>query len=206
MENERGVVALINRDGSAQVMIKRSDSCGDCGHSHCCTSVGASSKMEINAANEIGAGVGDLVSVRLGSSAVSASAFLLYLLPVIGLLAGAVVGAEINEKLPLGETGSAILLGMIGLGFGFFLIALISSNKSVQKWLTPVISRIIERNTEPFESPFIMDPVCRMIVNSLESAVRFSYQNKTYYFCNPACKEAFTKDPEKYLPSSPSIY
>ncbi len=206
MENERGLVALINRDGSAQVMIERSDSCGDCGHSHCCTAVGASSKMEINAVNEIGAGVGDLVSVRLGSSAVSASAFLLYLLPVIGLLAGALVGSEINEKLPLGETGSAILLGMIGLGLGFFLIALISSLTSVQKWLTPEISRIIIRHNGPVESPLIRDPVCRMIVHSLESAARFSYQNKTYYFCNPACREAFTKEPEKYLQSSPSIH
>ncbi len=43
------------------------------------------------------------------------------------------------------------------------------------------------------------DPVCGMEVKENEAAAVSEYKGKKYYFCNPGCKEKFTKDPEKYL-------
>lgn len=41
------------------------------------------------------------------------------------------------------------------------------------------------------------DPVCGMIVN--EKSEKFSYKKKTFYFCSPTCKWAFSRNPEQFL-------
>ena len=43
------------------------------------------------------------------------------------------------------------------------------------------------------------DPVCGMTVKKAEAKATFDYEGTTYYFCSAGCKEAFSKDPEKYL-------
>ena len=42
------------------------------------------------------------------------------------------------------------------------------------------------------------DPVCGMQVNEQTAAVKSEYRGKPYYFCSPACKATFDKNPEKY--------
>jgi YHS domain-containing protein len=44
-----------------------------------------------------------------------------------------------------------------------------------------------------------IDPVCGMQVDEENAAATYEYQGQTYYFCAPGCKDAFEKDPEKYL-------
>ena len=44
-----------------------------------------------------------------------------------------------------------------------------------------------------------VDPVCKMTVTKESAAATYEHESKTYYFCNVGCKEAFTKDPDKYL-------
>jgi Cu+-exporting ATPase len=34
---------------------------------------------------------------------------------------------------------------------------------------------------------------------SASGVLKADYQDKTYYFCNPICKESFQKNPTKYL-------
>lgn len=46
------------------------------------------------------------------------------------------------------------------------------------------------------------DPVCGMEVDEKAAAGKSEYKGKTYYFCAPGCKQAFDKDPEKYLGAS----
>jgi YHS domain-containing protein len=45
----------------------------------------------------------------------------------------------------------------------------------------------------------LVDPVCGMTVTKEGAAGSTTYQGKTYYFCSKACKDNFTKDPQKYL-------
>ena len=42
------------------------------------------------------------------------------------------------------------------------------------------------------------DPVCGMQVNEQAAAGKSEHKGKAYYFCSPACKAAFDKNPEKY--------
>ena len=44
----------------------------------------------------------------------------------------------------------------------------------------------------------VKDPICGMQVNEASAAAKTEYGGKTYYFCSPACKATFEKNPEKY--------
>ena len=44
-----------------------------------------------------------------------------------------------------------------------------------------------------------VDPVCGMTVVKANAKATFDYNGTTYYFCNTSCKDAFAKEPEKYL-------
>lgn len=43
------------------------------------------------------------------------------------------------------------------------------------------------------------DPVCGMDVKPERAAAKSQYEGNTYYFCSLGCKEAFDRDPERYL-------
>ena len=42
-------------------------------------------------------------------------------------------------------------------------------------------------------------PVCGMDVDESSAAAKAEYQGKTYCFCACGCKDAFEKEPEKYV-------
>ena len=42
------------------------------------------------------------------------------------------------------------------------------------------------------------DPVCGMQLAESAAPAKSEREGKTYYFCSPACKSAFDKNPEKY--------
>jgi Cu+-exporting ATPase len=45
----------------------------------------------------------------------------------------------------------------------------------------------------------LVDPVCGMTLTKETAAGSYVYKGQTYYFCSKACKDNFTKDPQKYL-------
>ena len=45
------------------------------------------------------------------------------------------------------------------------------------------------------------DPVCGMQVDAAKAAGLSTHAGKTYYFCAPACKQAFEAEPAKYVKS-----
>lgn len=55
----------------------------------------------------------------------------------------------------------------------------------------------------PIEPIFEIDPVCKMRVLPETAAAKHTYNGKTYYFCNPRCRDRFQADPESFL--SPAI-
>jgi positive regulator of sigma E activity/YHS domain-containing protein len=199
MAEEEGLVSSVSENGWAQVVANKRDACGDCGASGCCASLGGSSKMVIKAMNSAGAGIGDLVSITLKSGTVVQSAAIFYLIPLIGLIFGAVLGSTSNLGLPLSETAAGILFSFAGLALGFLITAVITRWLSAKQDFTPVITRVIKSGFRAPDSLIAIDPVCKMAVDPQEAPASFVYQNKTYYFCHPGCKASFEQKPDKYL-------
>ncbi len=48
-----------------------------------------------------------------------------------------------------------------------------------------------------------IDPVCKMDIIEDSAQHKAEYQGKTYYFCSAACRNAFEKNPGKYLKEKP---
>jgi sigma-E factor negative regulatory protein RseC len=143
MAEELGTVESITDDGWARVVTDRKDACAGCGASHCCTSFGSNSEMVVKALNRAGARVGDLVSITLSSGMVVKGAAILYLIPVLGLVIGALVAKQATDGLPFGETGNVIVFGLSGLVLGFILTTTISRWMAARNRFTPVIMRIV---------------------------------------------------------------
>lgn len=45
----------------------------------------------------------------------------------------------------------------------------------------------------------VHDPICGMDIDPAIAAGKVEYNGQTYYFCSLGCKQAFDKEPEKYL-------
>ena len=144
MAQKKGRVSSIEKDGWAMVVTEKGDACNNCESAQLCHSLADCSRMETRVLNQANARVGDRVTISLSSSSVFKSALILYILPTVCFIFGAVGGAELNEQLGIGETGAAILSGFTGLILGFTIAGLISKRQTAGSKLTPVITRIIK--------------------------------------------------------------
>ena len=154
MAQKNGQVSRVSKDGWAMVITEKGDACNNCESAQFCHSLADCSRMETRVLNRANAGVGDRVTISLSSSSVFKSAMILYILPTLSLISGAIVGSGLHNYLGIGETGAAILFGFAGLILGFTIAAFISKRQTAGSKLTPVITRII-KSTEGFQIPQI---------------------------------------------------
>ena len=49
----------------------------------------------------------------------------------------------------------------------------------------------------------VVDPVCGMAVSAGKTDILTTIKGQTYYFCAEGCREAFDKDPQKFLDPKP---
>ena len=144
MAQKNGQVSRVSKDGWAMVITEKGDACSNCESAQFCHSLADCSRMETRVLNRANAGVGDRVTISLSSSSVFKSAMILYILPTVSLLAGAIGGFGLHQQLGIGENVGAILFGFAGLILGFTIAGLISKRQTASSKLTPVIIRIIK--------------------------------------------------------------
>lgn len=120
LEEEGVVTALI--DARARVRTQRKSACGQCAvHGACGTSLlerfFGRRPVELLALNQVGARVGDRVTVGVKESSLLAAAVAAYLAPLAALMAGAALGQSFGGA----RADSASLLGAV-LGFTLALL------------------------------------------------------------------------------------
>jgi len=117
MAHAKGMVVGTETSGRAEVMVERSEACSGCSDKKSCHSCLSHAKTRIETLNIAGAGAGDLVSLSIPTDSLIKGAAALYLVPVIGMLTGALGGSAIGRPLALQETPAAIFFGFAGLFF-----------------------------------------------------------------------------------------
>jgi len=107
---EKGKVIKIENDGTALLEFAAGSACKKCG---ACMMTGEG-KAVTRAKNGIGAKVGDIVEAEIRPSSVIWSSFLIFIVPVIALIAGYLIG----DAQGLGIAGAIIglILAFIGVG------------------------------------------------------------------------------------------
>ncbi len=166
MARTNGLVLRTKESGWATVATEKKSACGGCAKGQDCRPCLSRSKMVADVLNSVDAKEGDLVTVSLNSSALIKSAALMYLTPVAGLLAGALIGASVSIDLPVSETGAAIASGFMGLGLGILMTSYISRRMAKNTKFTPTISQIIHSRAERAPCSLPVDPSYKMKVCS----------------------------------------
>ena len=128
---------VVKTDGKrAIVRIRKSSACGhDCGECRLCNNP----EFETEVVNNIGAKIGDKVSIGAPTSEVLFSAFLVYMLPVIGVL---VIGILLSS---LFESSFAIALGCVLWVLLWFIIIRRRNRINASKMST-ILEVINEKN------------------------------------------------------------
>ncbi|HSO18955.1 MAG TPA: SoxR reducing system RseC family protein [Desulfosarcina sp.] len=149
MAEHIGIVIKKESDKYAQVVTDRKGACGVCQSTpHGCRSCLSSAKMESRVANPLGAEPGDLVKIHLSSENLYLGAAILYLIPVIGLLIGAFIGAWVS--LTYGLTGAVAIVGSAaaGLVIGFAVVMVLDRTAGIRRRIMPTITSVLTTNVE----------------------------------------------------------
>ena len=126
---------IIKTEGNlARVEIERKSACRTCG----LCSLRGKNTMLAQAENSIGAKAGERVKIEIPSSVILKGALLFYILPLVALILGMVLGIKITNL----QTGSLIL------GFSFFILSFIliwlhGKKIKAKNLYRPKITRII---------------------------------------------------------------
>ena len=148
MPYKHGIVVDDKESGWVEVVTDKLDACADCVSARNCPSDCKSAKMVTKVRDDIGAQVGDTVSIYISRSSMLKSAALLYLVPIVCLMIGAGTGSALAPRLGLGSTASSLLIGLAGLCFGYFLVKAFSMRLSTESGFFPNIDRILERGVD----------------------------------------------------------
>lgn len=137
MLQERALVVAIQGD-SAWVEVKRQSSCSACqSGSSCGTSVIASffpqRSMRLQVPDHQGAQVGQWVMVGLDESALQSAALLVYILPLVGLIGGAILGQWLGNHWWSGSMELAsVAFGLLGMLTAFGAVRWIAHRWAAQ--------------------------------------------------------------------------
>ena len=152
MIEERAVILSLESepsavDSTATLEIERKIACGLCGQTRGCgnSSWGklfAHQSTAFKAQNCINAKVGDSVIVGINESALLKSALLLYILPLVTMLIGAILATQIHDT-----NGYAMLGALLGLVLGYVWVKGHTMSSSYFKLQQPVILRLAAQET-----------------------------------------------------------
>jgi len=142
--NQLGYVTKIKGD-TAEISVKRSSACGDnCGS---CEGGCDVQGVSIMSKNTIGAKVGDYVEIRTQTSTVLKSVFILYIIPLIMMIAGITIGINIFKS--LGVKNYELLgfsIGVLFLAFSYVLLRTIDRKAKQKKEISFEIVNIVKSN------------------------------------------------------------
>ena len=145
MSQETGIVETVE-DGWVWVKTQRKSACAHCGHKDHCHTVEGGDRMLVKAKNLAAAQKGDEVELYLNSRTQLKCVFMVYMVPVIGLLIGAFLGSGLSTLVRLGPNIGIFLLSAVGLVVGFMLTRLYSNRMETKNALTLRVTRIVRRS------------------------------------------------------------
>ncbi len=132
--------AIISISGkTATIQLSRGAQCDGC---NLCSAFGENN-MKLEALNKIGARVGDLVEVDVEPQQVVKSSMIMFIFPLIMMIAGYFVGVKF---IPPHGQGAGIIGSLGALALAFLLIRLTEGRRNADKLNPAVIVDIAQKN------------------------------------------------------------
>ncbi len=144
MSQETGIVETVE-NGWVWVKTQRKSACSHCGHKDHCHTIEGGDRMLVKAKNLADAHKGDEVELYLNTKTQLKCVFMVYMVPVIGLLVGAFAGNSLSTLMGLNANVGIFLFSAIGLGAAFMITRLFSSRMETANALTLRVTRVLKR-------------------------------------------------------------
>lgn len=146
---EYGIIVERKSAEIASVLCRKQSACQHCPSSAACQTGDDDRSMRVEAFNTIGAEVGDRVQVETSTRHFLQSSFILYIIPVFGLIVGALAGQLIGENFDIG-LDPTLLSALLGVAFlvGTFLCIRVGSRALKREMFMPRITAL-QSETEP---------------------------------------------------------
>ncbi|MDY6836930.1 MAG: SoxR reducing system RseC family protein [Thermodesulfobacteriota bacterium] len=137
-----GVVTAVHGK-IALVVTKQEPECESCSAKESCSTLGGSgSNREVRARNTARAQVGDVVKISIQGSAFLKATFLVYMVPILALIAGAVLGYFLSKFLEGNKDLFVGIFGGLGLVGSFLWVRRKGKRLSpTSEYLPEIISR-----------------------------------------------------------------
>ena len=141
---ENAVVTGISQDGRAVVKVRRAEACQACSAKSACTALGGKTQdVVLVVDNTIGAKPGDSVVLTLSEANFIKASAVLYLVPALGLVGGALAGSTYAAEVGLGSDPASILGSLAGLVLGLVITKLLSRKMSKNPKYIPSLTSIV---------------------------------------------------------------
>ncbi len=149
MVTEQGVIEDVS-GRKTLVRIKKSSACatcesrGDCG-------VASGKSMVVEVVNDFGGGKGDHVELSVPSGAFLKLSLLVYILPVVALIAGAFGGGAFARVLHVPLSLASVIGGFLVMGITFYALKRFDRSSRASRKFQPRMTRILYRGGSPRE-------------------------------------------------------
>ena len=121
MMTEEGMVKR-TMGTKAWVVTTRSEMCEACASQGACKVLGGGKEMEVEAINTAQAKPGDQVLLTLEDQSLIKLSFLVYMFPILALIAGAALGQKVGPLLSINQELASFGLGAIAFGLAFVIV------------------------------------------------------------------------------------
>jgi sigma-E factor negative regulatory protein RseC len=128
----------------AWVVTTRSEMCEACASQGACKVLGGGKEMEVEAINTAQAKPGDQVLLTLENQSLIKLSFLVYMFPILALIAGAALGQKVGPLLSINQELASFGLGAIAFGLAFLIVR--KKDKTLEQTgsTIPRVTRIIK--------------------------------------------------------------
>ena len=145
MATEFGIVTRISDPGMAVVATVRSGACESCTAKGMCQTLGGGSEAEVNAVNSVNAQVGDRIVISFQTRSLISAMFLLYVFPILWLLAGAVIGHNYADTFGMNPSALSAIIGFLFFFMAIYFVRTKGNQLAKRDEYQPKIIRILER-------------------------------------------------------------
>ncbi len=145
MVTEEGI---ITRTDSSKAWVKtvRSSSCEACEAKDSCTEGSHSREMTVQIDNTMNACIGDRVAIGFRTGPLLKLTFMLYVFPIILLMAGAALGQIAAPVLNTDQSLTSLFTGLLCFAMAFGIIRKLNNKLANQKKYMPFLIRIVHKN------------------------------------------------------------
>jgi len=144
MAIEQGIIVKMgSRSETAWVKTIRSSACESCSVRDSCNPGADGKSQEVEAINTAGAQLGDRIQLTIATGSVLKAMFVLYLFPILCMLAGGITGNWLGVRMQTNPSATAVAVAMVTFAVSLLIVRFWGQRAGHKEAYRPKIIRIL---------------------------------------------------------------